>query len=70
VAYYYVDKETQPTGEHDVHRSDCLWLLTERIFLGDCSSCAEAIKNAKEYFNSIDGCRHCSIECHKSEHKK
>jgi hypothetical protein len=65
MAYYYVDKESQPAGEHEIHRSDCLWLPGDRIFLGDCYSCSEALKLAKEYYDKVDGCRHCSIECNK-----
>ena len=34
---FYVNKYAQPTGEHEVHRSNCAWLpdAENRIYLGD-----------------------------------
>ena len=47
---FYVNKYAQPTGEHEVHRSNCAWLpdAENRIYLGSC----------------VDGCKHCCPESH------
>ena len=34
---FYVNKNAQCTGEHEVHRADCAWLpdAANRIYLGE-----------------------------------
>ena len=34
---YYVNKNAQPNGDHEVHRATCIWLpdVENRIYLGD-----------------------------------
>ena len=63
---YYVNKNAQPTGEHEVHTSTCFRLpeLENRINLGVFSNCREAIREAKKHFSNVDGCYFCSNECH------
>lgn len=63
---YYVNKNAQPTGEHEVHRSDCRWLpeMYNRIHLGAFTNCADAIRKAKEYYTNVDGCYYCCSACH------
>ena len=65
--FYYVNINEQPTGEHEVHRDTCTHLPEpkNRIDLGYCSNCREAIEKAKEYYNRVDGCKYCSGDCHK-----
>jgi hypothetical protein len=66
MAYYYVNKNAQPTGEHEVHQLSCDWLPKEenRIYLGNFDSCAPAVREAKRYYSNVDGCYHCSPACH------
>ena len=68
MANYYVNKNAQPNGDHEVHRADCYWLpsLENRIYLGNYSSCRDAVKKAKDYYSQVNGCYHCSKECHTS----
>jgi hypothetical protein len=63
---YCVNKNPQPTGEHEVHTSLCAYkpLPENSIFLGEYPSCHGAIAKAKEYFDEVDGCYFCSRECH------
>jgi hypothetical protein len=63
---YYVNKNPQPTGEHEVHTSLCAYkpLPENSIFLGEYPSCHGAIVKAKEYIDEVDGCYFCSRECH------
>ncbi len=66
MANYYVNKNAQPTGEHEVHKSDCDYLpdVENRQKLGSFDSCQEAVKEAKKYFDNVDGCYYCSRDCH------
>ncbi len=66
MARYYVNKNPQSNGDHEVHVFGCKWLPEEknRFYLGDFTSCVPAVKAAKEHFTQSDGCKHCSEACH------
>lgn len=67
MAKYYVNRNAQPdSGDHEVHKDGCSWMprIENRILLGDFASCAPAVKKAKDYYNDVDGCVHCSPACH------
>lgn len=68
MAYYYVNKNAQSTGEHEVHKEDCSDLpdSSNRIGLGYFSSCKEAVKEAKKHYDNVDGCYYCCKPCHTS----
>lgn len=66
---YIINKNPQPTGEHEVHREDICGHLPDnenRIYVGDFENCWSAINEAKRLWpNSIiDGCAYCSEVCH------
>lgn len=63
---YYVNKNRQPNGDHEVHHDNCLYLPKEenRIYLGTFSSCHAAVLEAKTHYSQSNGCKYCSIECH------
>lgn len=63
---FYVNKYAQPTGEHEVHRSNCAWLpdAENRIYLGDFATSQAAVKEARKYYSCVDGCKHCCPESH------
>lgn len=63
---FYVNKYAQPTGEHEVHRSNCAWLpdAESRIYLGDFATSQAAVKEARKYYSCVDGCKHCCPESH------
>lgn len=65
---YYVNRNPQHNGDHEVHKSTCLFLPDpeNRTFLGEHSSCHSAIAAARRYFNKVDGCYYCSPDCHRS----
>lgn len=64
---YYINKNAQPTGEHEVHTSTCSYipLTLNRIYLGEFSNCADAVSEARKHYNNVDGCYHCCHACHK-----
>ena len=63
---YYVNKQAQRNGDHEVHKADCFKLPSEenRQYLGLFTSCHEAVQEAKKYYTKSNGCIHCSRECH------
>ena len=65
---YYVNKNPQSNGDHEVHTSECSWLPEQnnRIYLGNFTNCREAVKEAQKHYKKSNGCYHCSISCHTS----
>jgi hypothetical protein len=66
MARYYVNRNTQADGDHEVHRFGCLHMPSpeDRLYLGDFESCVPAIKKAKAVFEHCDACYYCSTFCH------
>lgn len=64
---YYVNKNAQPNGDHEVHKSSCNRLpeLQHRMYLGQFSTCEEAVREAKKTYPTADGCYYCIPTCHK-----
>ena len=65
---YYVNKNAQDNGDHEVHTSSCAWLPKEenRLYLGTFNNCQDAVTKAKKTYYKSDGCKHCSEACHTS----
>jgi len=66
MAKYYVNKNAQANGDHEVHIEDCSYLPNagNRLYLGDFSNCAAAVLAAKKYYSNVNGCYFCSNNCH------
>lgn len=66
MANYYVNKNAQSNGDHEVHKSGCSYMpdVENRINLGDHSSCGPAVRKAKDYYTQVNGCYYCANECH------
>jgi hypothetical protein len=65
---YYVNKNAQPNGDHEVHKDDphCptpaeSW---NRHYLGDHATCYSAVLQAKQIYSTANGCAFCSPERH------
>ena len=65
---YYVNKNAQANGDHEVHTASCSWLPDEdnRIYLGDFTSCPPAVQEARRHYVQCNGCYWCSRACHTS----
>lgn len=65
--HYYVGTDAQRTGEHEVHKSGCLYLpyANNRKYLGMFMDCEEALARARDYYDNVDGCKWCAPECHR-----
>lgn len=63
---YYVNKNAQPNGDHDVHTYVCTHGPMEhnRLYVGEHSSCRTAVTEAKKTYPRSNGCYYCSYECH------
>lgn len=63
---YYVNKNAQLNGDHEVHKSGCNYIpeVNNRIYLGEFFSCYEAVNAARKYFPQVNGCYYCSNSCH------
>lgn len=66
MATYYINKTPQRTGEHEVHQSNCAYLLAAKNtgYLGIFPSCHYAIIEAKKSYFNVDGCYYCCNDCH------
>lgn len=65
---YYVNRNAQPSGDHEVHTTGCSFMPAEKncIYLGIFESCGPAVKLAKaEHFPKSDGCAYCCPRCNK-----
>jgi len=65
-ARYFVNRNAQPSGDHEVHRQNCRYrpAARNRIDLGEHASCHGALRAARRHFERSDGCAHCSPACH------
>jgi hypothetical protein len=63
---YYVNKNTDSKGDHEVHESGCthMPLVENRTYLGEFSSCSGAVTEAKKTYSTADGCFYCCRPCH------
>ena len=66
MARYYVNKNPQNNGDHEVHKVGCPWLLkvVAKIYLGDFTGCQGAVKEARKHYAKSNGCYYCSNKCH------
>lgn len=65
--FYYLNKNAQSTGEHEVHKETCSSLPEERnrVYLGVFNNGNEAVEKAKSIgYSTADGCKNCSPEAH------
>lgn len=63
---YYVNRNAQSNGDHEVHKEGCSYVPDEnnRRYLGDFLSCQEAISEAEKLDPQADGCYYCTLEFH------
>lgn len=64
---YYVNRNAQPGGEHEVHKEGCPTPpnAANRDALGRFTHCSGALSAARaKGYPSVDGCKHCSPACH------
>mgnify|MGYP001041311405 CR=1 FL=1 len=66
VKSYYLNKQEQPEGEHEVHASDCKYFPAKKNaeYLGEFEDSLPAVVLASHLHPnwSVNGCRHCCRE--------
>ena len=65
-ANYYVNRNAQQNGDHEVHREGCEWLALalDTALLGSYTNCRDAVMHAKRLGYRANGCKTCSRDCH------
>ena len=68
VKYYVNNNAQQDSGDHEVHKETCYWLtlVQSKKYLGEFSNAHDAVREAKKYYSTADGCAKCCPEAHKS----
>lgn len=61
---YYVNNDAQKNGDHEVHIRSCSFFPTNNKYLGDYTSCAPAVTEAKKTYWQSNGCYYCCNACH------
>jgi len=63
---FYVNKESESCGRHEVHRAGCIYLPAPEgaLYLGKLASSFSAVAAARKMYHRINGCCHCAPECH------
>ncbi len=66
MAAYYVNKNAQPNGDHEVHHIVCsrMPVAPNAQYLGDFTTCREAVARARGLYLQSNGCCYCSPDCH------
>ncbi|RAH34417.1 hypothetical protein DOT37_03105 [Pantoea agglomerans] len=66
--HYYVNKNAQTNGDHEVHVGSCdrMPQTSNRLYLGIFESCSPAVREAKKFYLKSNGCYYCSRACHTS----
>jgi hypothetical protein len=64
-ASYYVNRNAQQSGDHEVHTTTCKHGAQEqnRLYLGRFASCEDAVRAAREHYRQSDGCAYCAAAC-------
>ncbi len=65
---YYVNRNAQYNGDHEVHVLGCVYFpsIGNSEYLGQHVSCHTAVREAKRKGYNANGCYYCSRECHTS----
>jgi len=68
MANYYVNKNAQANGDHEVHKEGCQFMpiVENRTYLGNFITCRGAVGEAKKTYATANGCYFCSKDCHTS----
>ena len=63
---YYVNKNVQKNGDHEVHKLGCSYMpdSENRLYLGEFATCHSAVTEARKHYPQSNGCYYCSNGCH------
>lgn len=66
MATYYVNNNAQSNGDHEVHKTGCVYMPSSTKNLGEHSTCQTAVTEAKRHYWQSNGCAYCASACHTS----
>jgi hypothetical protein len=68
MARFYVNQNAQRNGDHEVHEIGCSYMpaVENRTYLGEFTSCALAVREARRHYSQVNGCYYCANACHTS----
>jgi hypothetical protein len=66
MANYFVNREPQDNGDHEVHKESCERVPQMRLFVGNHSNCYDAVREATKSYKQVNGCAICCRNCHTS----
>lgn len=71
MSLFYVDKNEQGNGDHEVHTANCTHSpeIKKCEPLGYHTACSTALNAAKEIYPQSNGCYYCSYSSYTSEDK-
>ncbi len=63
---YYVNKNAQENGDHEVHKPGCSFMPEpeNKMYLGEHSGCRGAVLEAIKHYSQSNGCYYCCNACH------
>ena len=63
---FFVERRSQPNGDHEVHESSCLAFPAAHDVecLGAFGDCSEALAVARRRYHRVNGCVWCATEFH------
>ena len=66
MAKFYVNRNAQDDGYHEVHDSSCSYMPDpeNQLYLGEFSTCYGAVVAARQHYTLVDGCYYCCYACH------
>lgn len=68
MAYFYINKNQQANGDHEVHTTICTHppVQENKVSLGYFDYCWQAVAEAKRKWPNvrINGCYYCAKPCH------
>jgi hypothetical protein len=66
MARYYVNKNAQSNGDHEVHKPGCSHMPNDEnlLYLGTHDTCHPAVTEARKTYPQSNGCYYCSKACH------
>lgn len=66
MSQFYVNKNAQANGDHEVHTTGCPVppASENRLALGEYYGCSAAVTEAKRYYAQVNGCKFCCEPCH------
>lgn len=58
--YYYINREADMEGFHQVHKRGCVRIPAKLKFLGEFGTCEAALVEAEAFYSKVSCCSACT----------